>query len=134
MEDTEANKALVRAHYDAVTNSHDPDTIRRQVAADFYDHSTGKHMSADDVIAHSRMLHTTFGEFGVTIDDLIAEGDRVAARVVWHGIHIGPWRGIPPTGKRISFGGMTWWRIADGRIAERWAEVDTASLEAQIKA
>jgi len=55
----------------------------------------------------------------------VAEGDTVAARVVWRGVHKGPWRGIAPTGKRFEFRGMTFWRIRDGRIAERWAEVDS---------
>ena len=58
----EANKALVLAHYDAVTNSHDPDAIRAQVTSDFYDHAAGKAMSADEVIAHSAAMHATFGE------------------------------------------------------------------------
>jgi steroid delta-isomerase-like uncharacterized protein len=131
--DPSANKALVRAHYDAVTNGHDPDAIRAQVAEDFFDHSAGQRMSADEVIAHSRTLHGIFGEFGVTIDDIVSEGDLVAARVTWHGVHRGVWRGIAPTGRRFTFKGMTFWRIRGGRIAERWAEVDFASLETQLR-
>ena len=41
--------------------------------------------------------------------------------------------GIQPTGKHVEFRGMTFWRIQDGRIAERWAEIDFASLERQLK-
>jgi hypothetical protein len=55
----QANKALVRAHYDAVTNSHNPDAIRAQMALDFYDHAAVTAMSADEVIAHSAALHAT---------------------------------------------------------------------------
>lgn len=130
----DANKALVRAHYDAVTNSHDPDAIRRQVTGDFVDHAAGKQMSAADVIAHSAAMHATFGELSAVAEAMIAEGDLVAARVVWRGVHRGPWRGIAPTGKRFEFRGMTIWRIRGGRIAERWAEIDFASLEQQLKA
>jgi steroid delta-isomerase-like uncharacterized protein len=90
-------------------------------------------MTADDVIAHSAALHATFGEMNAAVESIIAEGDTVAARVVWRGVHKGPWRGIAPTGKRFEFRGMTFWRICDGRIAERWAEVDFASLEKQLK-
>ncbi len=128
-----ANKALVRAHYDAVTNSCDPDAIRRQITDDFYDHAVGKHYTADELVAHSRGLHATFAKLSATVEDMIAEGDRVAARVTWRGVHAGPWRGIEPTGKQVAFTGMTWWRIRDGRIAERWAEVDFAALEAQLR-
>jgi predicted ester cyclase len=108
-----ANKALILAHYDAVTNSHDPDAIRAQVAPDFFDHAAGRAMSADDVI--------------------IAEGDLVAARVVWRGVHIGPWQSIEPTGKRVEFRGMTFWRVRDGKITDRWANVDYAGLASQLR-
>ncbi len=129
----QANKSLVRAHYDAVTNSHNPDAIRAQIAPDFYDHAARTAMSADEVIAHSAALHATFGELSAEIEAMIAEGDKVAARVVWRGVHKGPWRGIVPTIKRVEFRGMTFWSIRDGKISERWAEVDFASLEAQLK-
>lgn len=129
----EANKALVLAHYDAVTNRHDSDAIRTQVTPDFFDHAANAAMTADDVIAHSRALHATFGEMNAAVESIVAEGDTVAARVTWRGVHKGPWRGVAPTGKRFEFRGMTFWRIRDGRIAERWAEVDFASLEKQLK-
>jgi len=101
----DANKALVRAHYDAVTNGHDPDAIRAQISSDFFDHAAGKAMSADDVIAHSAAMHAIFGELSAASEAMIADGDLVAARVVWRGAHKGPWRGIAPTGKRIEFRG-----------------------------
>ena len=129
----EANKALVRAHYDAVTNNHDPDAIRAQVAPDFYDHAARTAMNADEVIAHSALLHSTFGELSAEMEAMIAEGDLVAARVLWRGVHKGPWRGIAPTGKRVEFKGMTFWRIRNGKITERWAEIDFPSLEAQLR-
>jgi steroid delta-isomerase-like uncharacterized protein len=129
----DANKALVRAHYDAVTNGHDPDAIRAQIRPDFFDHAAGKTMSADEVIAHSAAMHAMFGELSAVSEAMIAEGDVVAARVVWRGVHRGPWRDIAPTGKRFAFRGMTFWRIRDGRIAERWAEIDFASLEKQLR-
>src|SRR5262245_62849650 len=129
----EANKALVLAHYDAVTNSHDPDAIRTQVASDFFDHGAGTAMTADEVIAHSAAMHASFGELNAVAESIIAEGDTVAARVVWRGVHKGPWRGIAPIGKRFEFRGMTFWRIQGGKIAERWAEIDFASLEKQLR-
>ncbi len=127
------NKALIVAHYDAVTNGHDPDAIRRQVADDFFDHATGEAMSAEAVIAHSRALHDTFGELSAACEDLVAEGDRVAARVVWRGVHRGPFQGIAPTGRRVEFRGMTFWRVRDGRIVERWAQVDYPGLLRQLQ-
>jgi steroid delta-isomerase-like uncharacterized protein len=133
MSDLAANKALVLAHYDAVTNRHDPDAIRAQVAPDFFDHQAGKAMSAEEVIAHSRALHATFGDLAAVAESIIAEGDLVAARVVWRGVHIGPFQGIAPTGKRVTFRGMTFWRVRDGQIAGRWAEIDYPGLLAQLR-
>jgi steroid delta-isomerase-like uncharacterized protein len=128
----EASKALIRAHYDAVTNGFDPDSIRAQVTEDFYDHAAGAVLGPEGTIAHARGLHAAFEPFHATIDDIVAEGDRVAARVTWQGVHVGPFRGLAPTNRKFTFTGMTFWRIAHGRIAERWAEVDTASLMRQL--
>jgi predicted ester cyclase len=54
----------------------------------------------------------------------IAEGDLVASRIVAHGTHTGPWRGIPPTGKEASFAGVAIDRFEDGRIVDRWVAID----------
>ncbi|WP_407148357.1 ester cyclase [Bradyrhizobium sp. ORS 86] len=135
MSDTslDANKALVLAHYDAVTNGHDPDAIRAQIAPDFFDHAAGKRMSAEEVIAHSVAMHETFANLTAVAESLVAERDLVAGRFVWRGRHRGPWRGIAPTGHHVEFRGMTFWRIQDGRISERWAEIDFAGLERQLR-
>ncbi|WGS21998.1 MULTISPECIES: ester cyclase [unclassified Bradyrhizobium] len=129
----DANKALVLAHYDAVTNGHDPDAIRAQLAPDFFDHAAGKRMSADEVIAYSAAMHATFADLSAVAECLVAERDIVAGRFVWRGRHRGPWRGIAPTGHRVEFRGMTFWRIQDGKISERWAEIDFAGLERQLR-
>jgi len=130
----DANKALVLAHYDAVTNRHDPQAIRAQLAPDFFDHAAGKKLSADEVIAQSASLHETFADLSAVAESLVAERDMVAGRFVWRGRHRGAWRGIAPTGRHIEFRSMTFWRIVDGRISERWAEIDFASLERQLTA
>jgi steroid delta-isomerase-like uncharacterized protein len=124
----EANKAAVRAHYDAMINAFDPDAIRAQVADDFYDHQYGCPMSADAAIAHARVLHAALSDLRVTIEEMIAEGDRVAVRATWRGVHTGVFRGAEPTGKPVTFTGMVFWRLRDGRVVERRAEVDLSHL------
>jgi steroid delta-isomerase-like uncharacterized protein len=131
-EQTERNKALVRAHYEATTNNFDPAAIDRQVAEDFFDHAAGARLGPEGVKAHIRGLHAAFPDLHVTIEDMVAEGDRVAVRATWRGTHRGAFRGIPASGKAVEFGGMVFWRIADGKIAERWAYLDSAGLIAQI--
>lgn len=125
---SEASKALIRAHYDAVINWFDPDAIRAQVADDYVDHQSGRAMSADEVIAHAQNLHAIFQDLSVTLDEMVAESDRVAVRATWRGVQTGTFRGRLPTGKRVSFTGMVFWRVRDGKVAERWAEIDFGAL------
>jgi steroid delta-isomerase-like uncharacterized protein len=125
------NKALIRAHYDAMINWFQPDAIKQQLADDYFDHETGRTMSAGDVLAYAQAMHDAFRDLSVTLNDVIAEGDRVAVRATWRGTHTGRYCGIAPTGERFEFTGIVFWRVREGRIAERWAEIDFATLIAQ---
>src|SRR5262249_11090230 len=129
---TANNKALIRAHYDAMINWFDPDMIRTQVADEYYDHHFDRAMSVNDLICHAMALHDAFADLSVTLDEMIAEGARVAVRATWRGEHVGMFRGVAPTGKRFSFTGMVFWRVRDGQVAERWAEIDFAALMTQL--
>jgi steroid delta-isomerase-like uncharacterized protein len=128
------NKTLIRAHYDAMINWFEPDAIRQQIAHDYFDHQAGRHMTAEDLIAYAQEMHGAFSELSVTLNDVIAEGERVAVRVTWRGTHTGPYRGIAPSGQRFEFTGIVFWRMHEGRIAERWAEVEFSALIAQLSA
>ncbi len=68
----------------------------------------------------------------MTIEDLIAEGDKVVARYTFRGIHQGQWRGAPPTGKSVIFTATHTYRFADGKVAEIWANTDIFSLVQQL--
>jgi predicted ester cyclase len=77
---------------------------------------------------------TAFPDWTETVDDVVAERDRVVVRVTGSGTHQGPFQGIPPTGKRVTATGIGIGRIAGGRIAEAWAEYDALGLLAQLGA
>jgi steroid delta-isomerase-like uncharacterized protein len=124
-------KALVAAHYDAMINDFDPDRVRSQISEDFVDHHSGRAMSVDECIAHASALHASFAELRVFVHEMIAEDDRVAVRATWSGLHTGAFRGLAPTGRRVVFSGMVFWRVHDGRITGRWAEIDFGGLIAQ---
>lgn len=129
----DANKALVRAHYDAVINAFHADAIRTQVADEFYDHQTGRPMSADDVAAHARSLHAALSDLRVTIQDIVAEGDRLAVRATWCGIHTGEFRGVAPTGKPIAFKSTLgdWWNAGRRSIFQA-LQVDLLGRRARL--
>jgi steroid delta-isomerase-like uncharacterized protein len=76
----------------------------------------------------------TFPDFRVTIEDLIAEGDRVVFRSTRTGTHKGEWLGIAPTGKQVTWTYITIYRIEEGKIVEEWAEGDYLGMMQQLGA
>ena len=68
----------------------------------------------------------------VTIDDIMADGDKVTARFTARGTHNGEFMGLPPTGKAITMTGIEIFRIKDGKIAELWGEVNLMGLMQQL--
>ena len=76
-------------------------------------------------------LHATVPDVHVTLDEVIAERDLVAVRATWRGTHQGAFAGIPPSGKPVTITGMVFWRVANGKLAERWATVDLSPLRGQ---
>ena len=123
-DNAERNKALVRAHYEATVNRFDPAAIYEQVGDEFFDHTAGERLGPEGVKKHIRSLQAVFPDLQVTIEDIIAEHDRVAVRATWRGTHKGDFRGVPASHQPIEFTGMVFWRIADNKIVERWASVD----------
>ena len=69
-------------------------------------------------------VRTAFSDMRITVEDMIAEGDRVAARVTMRGIHQGEFQGIAPTGKRVQVRAIDMFRIADAKIVEHWGHGD----------
>ncbi len=78
------------------------------------------------------MFLAAFPDLRTTVDDLIAEGDKVTARWTFRGTHQGAFMGMPPTGKQITGTGMSITRIADGKIAETWVTFDALGLMQQL--
>lgn len=79
-------------------------------------------------------LHRGFPDLQITVEDLIAEGDKVVARDTVTGTHQGEYLGIPPTGKSITYSEIFICRFEDGRIAETWGVVDVLSQLRQLGA
>ena len=79
-------------------------------------------------------LHRAFPDLHITIEDLIAEGDKVVARDTVTGTHQGEYMGLPPTGKPITYNEIFICRFAGGRIAETWGVVDVLSQMRQLGA
>lgn len=133
MNDQHRNKQLVEDHYEALWGG-DEDLVRKQISSEFIDHGTpGAPKGVEPAIAFSRAMRAGFPDMKVAINSAVAEGDRVAVHATWRGTHKGPFQGAPATNKTVTFEGMVFWRIADGRIAERWAVLDTAAAIRQLQ-
>lgn len=92
---------------------------------------------ADDYIQHNDLgsgrepvkkmvakLRAAFPDLAVEIPDMVAEGDRVVARVIISGTHRGRFMGIEPTGNRVEIRSVDIWRVEGGRLQEHWDVVD----------
>lgn len=77
-------------------------------------------------------LFTAFPDLVITIDDVMVEGDKAVKRWTAQGTHLGPFLGIPPTGKAITNTGTSIFRIADGKIVECWVESNALGMMQQL--
>jgi len=80
------------------------------------------------------MMRGGFPDIQWTLEEMIAEGDRVAARFTMRGTHQGPFVGVPPTGKKIEVKAMNFYRFSDGQIVEEHGQPDLLGLLQQIGA
>lgn len=134
---TEENKAVVRRFYEQVLNQNRPEVAREIVAADFVVHGgvPGGAPSGPRALAGiGERLRAGFDNSTFEIDDLVAEGDRVAVRWTMRGTHTGEYFGIPPTGAGVALHAIVIFRVVEGRLAELWPLIDHPGLRRQIEA
>ena len=79
-------------------------------------------------------LHRVFPDLHITVEDLIAEGDKVVGRNLVTGTHQGDYMGVPPTGRSVAYDEIFIFRFSNGRIAETWGVVDVFSQMRQLGA
>jgi steroid delta-isomerase-like uncharacterized protein len=79
-------------------------------------------------------LHRVFPDLHITVEDLIAEGDKVVGRNLVTGTHQGDYMGVPPTGRSVAYDEIFIFRFSNGRIAETWGVVDVFSQMKQLGA
>jgi steroid delta-isomerase-like uncharacterized protein len=130
---TEENKELVRSTFAAletVLASHE-----NFYGPDWVGHFPGMPpIDADGHRMYSEVMMTAFPDLDRTVEDMVAEGDKVVARWTARGTHTGDFQGIPPSGNFATSSGITIFRIADGRIVEEWSESDSLGLLQQVGA
>jgi len=117
----EQNKVLVRRIYEELWNRRD-----FAVAGDIFVDSSG-------VQKFMREFLTAFPDLHHTVEELIAEGDRVAARFSAQGTHTGQWKEYLPTGNSVHYNGVTIVQIKDGKIVKHHTWWDRMEVIEQIR-
>jgi steroid delta-isomerase-like uncharacterized protein len=133
----EENKAVVRRFNELVEEywrTGDADAFDEVVASDLVHHAPGLPPDREGMKQDLPMFRAAFPDMRLTVEDMIAEGDKVADRVTVRGTHEGELMGIPATGKQVEFTETHIARIADGTIVERWGEWDVLGMMQQIGA
>jgi steroid delta-isomerase-like uncharacterized protein len=134
---TEAHKTAIKRFVDAV-NSHDPDLLSRAVDELVDPNMKSRNpmpidsTGSEGVKKVFRTLHEAFPDLHISVEDLIAEGDKVVARERITGTHRGSYLGLPATGRRVAYNEITVSRFENGRVVEAWAVVDAMSLMGQL--
>jgi steroid delta-isomerase-like uncharacterized protein len=131
----EANKALVRRFIDEIFVRGRPEAVDELLADDFISHtwrSTGD--GKGDLKRAMERLSTVLADSRFTVEDLIAEGDRVAVRVTAQATQVGEFMGVEPSGKSYSIGEVHIFRIRDGQVVEHWHQYDQLGMLQQLGA
>jgi predicted ester cyclase len=130
---TEANKALVRR---AIGYNHGTSEDGAEIfAPDFVAYMPGQPpMERASFERYVASVTTGLPGYTYEIQDQIAQGDVVANRVTWRGVHSGEIAGIPPTGRTVELRGINMFRVMDSRVVAQWAQLDMLGLFQQIGA
>ena len=131
---SEQNKAVAQRFYDQVWNRGDMAVADELFTADTVDHASppGFPSGIAGVKQVFGMYRGAFPDLAITIEDMIADGDKVVARWTSRGTHRGDLMGIPPTGKQVTITGIDIFRFEGGKIAEHWANFDMLGMMQQI--
>jgi predicted ester cyclase len=111
-------KQFVKDHFEDFVNKRDVGVIRKNMTADFYDHD-GPGGKPTDIAGDEAMMlgmYKAMPDLRLSINDMIAEGDKVMCRNIWR------WTD-PESGKKLQLHGFVLWRFEGDKIAERWATV-----------
>lgn len=131
---TQNNEALVRSYIEEVFNNRNLAALADFLAPDEVDHTLppGMPTNITGTTQAISMFLKAFPDLRITIDESVAEGDKVVIRYTSHGTQRGPFIVIPPTGREIAVSSYLTARIADGKIVEFWGLDDQLGMLQQI--
>ncbi|HEU5379461.1 MAG TPA: ester cyclase [Ktedonobacteraceae bacterium] len=131
---TEHNKTIARQFFEDAYNTGNVALLEQLLAPTYVDYKAppGTPDGPQGIAAIITMFRQAFPDLRFTIEDQVAEGDRVVTRYTFRGTQQGELMGIPPTGKQVSIGGISIYRISDGKMQQAWIEYDMLGLMQQL--
>ncbi len=133
----EENKVLLQRAYEQLFNQGNLDQIEEIFSADLVDHEAPppgmEGLEGIEVLRQFvKVSRDAFPDLQFTAEDMIAEGDKVAARYTMRGTHQGEFLGVAPTGNRIEVTGIDIVRFEGGKMVEHWANSDELGMLQQL--
>jgi len=131
---SEENKAVARRLVEEVWNKKNLDLIDEIIAADYVDHTlpTGVPPGREGAKAFIGAYLNAFPDLKITVEDMLAEGDKVVTRWSATGTHTGELLGIPATGKQVTVTGLDITRFSGGKSVEYWGQFDQMGMMQQL--
>jgi predicted ester cyclase len=126
----EANKALMRRLFEEGFHSGKLAVVDEIFHPNFVDRSTPEQPpGTEGVKDYISMVRTGFPDISITIEDLVAEEERVVVRTTWRGTHLGEYEGIAPTSKQVTRSMIQIFHVKDGKLLEEWSEGESLSQQ-----
>ena len=131
----EKHKALVRRFHEEAWNKGNVAAVDEFMAADYVDYPipSGLPPGTEGLKQTITTYRTAFPDLKATVDDIFAEGDRVAYRWSTRGTHLGEWLGILPTGNHMTATGISIFRIVGGKVVEGWTSMDLSPTDEEMR-
>ena len=129
---TEEHKALVRHHYEQLNQQ------QLDAAVEVFAATTKVHGFAPEPLSFAAyrqvlgVFFTAFPDARISIVEMVAEGDKVAAHIIFQGTQLGEFQGIAPTGKQVTVSGMAIFAFTGGKVSEGWLALDNLGLLQQL--
>jgi len=129
----ETNKEVVKRYWNGKWNERRPEILDELMTPDVVYHGTSMEMhGVEEYKQVYNMYRSALHDTQITIEELIAEGDKVMTRLITRGVHKGELAGIPPTGNEFKNSQFTVFRLIDGKIAEEWEIFDELGMMMQL--
>jgi len=129
---TETNKAVIRRYFEQVWKQDRPDLFEEFIADNVVHHGIEQVPGLEGMKAGYAMSLQAFPDLQLTIDDEIAEDDKVVIRWTLKATHQGELMGIPGTGKKVMQSGFSIFRLANAKVVELWFLADNMSMMQQL--